>query len=498
MHRLWRGLRRFLKWSGFAAAALVALAVAFFALAFAINARDEELSPQARALLTPPANPYRAEDNIYLALVGSGAPAGQPVIAAGLDKVAEYERGVDAAIRDEFDGATADQRESKAVRFVHTLTDARLAFKGDCGFLQPLGEPIWRTAPQHRSQIRQLLTDNHELYVRYLALRNLSGYYETARPTVFASMLGGWETCPRRLFLGEYVQRMRSGNPAEKRQALEDLQSDRRLWTTVFSGEGTLVSKMVAIVNLEGDYLAFADTIADPSIDMPLGEQDADSFAPVSPVSDWDLGSAFAAEFRVTSADLDSMARGSAFAMDDEAQSLFSRGLRRLWVVADRQCFKLNDTLNLLAVQRTRLIHRARDPRIFFAEKAPGPAVGWQPDIPTGLRALMGLLTYNPGGRLFARMADATYGGTYDDYPLRAWDAAALQRLVRLSYEIRRQHVQKSAIPDFLEQHPEWSTHPADGRPFLWNAETGELRVQTVGKQPPERRFWVRVWQSPG
>jgi hypothetical protein len=100
---------------------------------------------------------------------------------------------------------------------------------------------------------------------------------------------------------------------------------------------------------------------------------------------------------------------------------------------------------------------------------------------------------YNPIGKLLAGIAAPT-GVTY---PLRAWDAAALQRLVRAGYEIRRQRIAPADIPAFLKQHPEWSTHPADGRPFLWSADVGELRVQTIGEQPHGRRFSIRVWQAP-
>ena len=35
----------------------------------------------------------------------------------------------------------------------------------------------------------------------------------------------------------------------------------------------------------------------------------------------------------------------------------------------------------------------------------------------------------------------------------------------------------------------------ADGRPFLWDAAKGELRVQTVAQQPQERRFSIPVWR---
>jgi hypothetical protein len=81
------------------------------------------------------------------------------------------------------------------------------------------------------------------------------------------------------------------------------------------------------------------------------------------------------------------------------------------------------------------------------------------------------------------------------DYPLRAWDVAALQRLVRAGYEIRRRQTPKADIAGFLSQHPEWATHPGDGRPFVWDPDALELRVQTIGEQPAGRRFSIRVWQ---
>ena len=98
---------------------------------------------------------------------------------------------------------------------------------------------------------------------------------------------------------------------------------------------------------------------------------------------------------------------------------------------------------------------------------------------------------YNPLGKILVAISRAAY----DNYPPRVWDAAALQRLVRLSYQIRRERIDAAAIPAYLKQHPEWSTHPADGRPFLWDAAKGELRVQTVAQQPQERRFSIPVWR---
>jgi len=294
MQKARRAMRRILKWSGITVMGLLALALLLFTVAFLINAHDEKLSPQARALLIPPGNPYAPEDNIYLALAGADAPPGQPVIESGVAKVSTYNQRVDRLIHN----PTLPGEEA----FTRMPEDPhRLEFKGDCNLVKPAQESLWQTIPPHREDIQKLLADNGELYRRYLALHQRYGYYETARPAAFAPLLPRWPVCERKLFLAEYVLRMRSGNLAEQRRALADLQDDVQLWRNIFEGEGTLVSKMVSVAYLQGDYLLLADAIADPHAAVPLDGSDADALVPVSDPKDWDLGSTFAVEYRVTS-----------------------------------------------------------------------------------------------------------------------------------------------------------------------------------------------------
>jgi hypothetical protein len=101
---------------------------------------------------------------------------------------------------------------------------------------------------------------------------------------------------------------------------------------------------------------------------------------------------------------------------------------------------------------------------------------------------------YNPIGKILVAIA----APAYEEYPLRPYDAAALQRLVRLSLKIRRQQVAPSAIPAFMKLHPELSTHPADGASFSWNPTTNEIAIQTIAKQASDRRFSVQIWRKPG
>jgi hypothetical protein len=467
---------RILKWIGLVAGSLVLLALVLFAVVFAINWRDEPLTPRARALLAVPSNPLKPDDNIYLAMAGFGAPSGASVIAAGESRIDHYNEHLDAVLHD----PSAQALDSLTLRNPHALE-----FQGQAEFVQPLTGSLWEQVPPHRSEIDALTVLNGELYERYIALGRLPGYFETARPSYLAPAVFV-PTEVRYLFLENTVLRLRGGSAREQRAALDQLIADVGLWRRVLTGQGLVISKMLALAYLESDYLVLADMIADPHSAVPLGPDDADNTAPLFALRDFDLGTAFAAEFRVQASLL------------EQTQYLYTigwtpaaarTGAPRLWT--DRlgseisaHFFKLNATVNLFAQQAGQLM-----------ALTPGPAVAaaGKKLADSSLSAWSFLGAYNPTGRLLAGMA-APMGVTY---PLRAWDAAALQRLVRAGYEIRRQRIAPADVAAFLVRHPEWSTHPGDGRPFLWLPQSGEIRVQTIGDQPQGRRFSIRVWQAP-
>src|SRR5262245_55405747 len=198
-----RAIPRILKWLGFVALGLAALACVLGGAALLVNAHDEALAPEVRTLLAPPPNPYADEDNIYVALQGFDAPPAESIIAAGEARIEHYNRNIDVALRD----APALSPEGLLAKDPHRLT-----FKGDISFIRPLESSVWNEAPQHEQQIEALLQDNHELIERYLALILLRGYYETARPSV----LMPYPVSPnevRRLFLAQLALQMRAPNP---------------------------------------------------------------------------------------------------------------------------------------------------------------------------------------------------------------------------------------------------------------------------------------------
>lgn len=467
---------RILKWVGLVAASLALIALVLLAVVFAINWRDEPLTPAARSLLAPPPNPLKPDDNIYLAMAGFTAPSGASAIAAGRSRIEHYNEHLDAVLHDPSPGAV----DSLTLKDPHALE-----FQGQAEFVQPLSGSLWEQVPPHRAQVEALAAQNGELYQRYLALERLPGYFETARPSYLAPAIFV-PTEVRYLFLEDTVLQLRGGSAREQRAALDQLIADVGLWRRVLTGEGLLISKMLALAYLESDYLVLADMIADPHAAVPLGPDDADTAAPLFALRDFNLGAAFAAEFRVQASLLEQTQYLYTIGWTPEPTRT---GAPRSW--SDRlgsevsgHFFKLNATVNLFAEQAQRLMAVTPGPGVAAAEKklADSSLTAW---------SLVG--AYNPIGKLLAGIA-APAGVTY---PLRAWDAAALQRLVRAGYEIRRRRIAPADIPVFLAQHPEWSTHPGDGRPFLWRPESGEIGVQTIGEQPQGRRFSIRVWQAP-
>jgi len=475
----WRLVRKVLKWLGFTILGLCGVACLLFAVAFVINLRDEPLTPQTRALLTPAPNPYGPEDNIYVALAGLHAPIGATVIADGEARVEAHNRRVDAY------QSHPSQRALDAL--IHEPEDPRqLQFQGDCHFLEPLNGSIWSAALEHREEVDRLLAENRELYQRYLELSGLHGYYETARPSLLLMNLR-WPSQLRPLFLAVVALRMRSGIPDEQKSGLTDLERDVQLWRTVLTGEGSMLSSMLSTAFLQEDYLVLADMIADGRLRLPPGATEGDVVAPVFDLRDWDLSRSLVAGFRVMSSALRTDVAVGAGAPADWQRPAVSGWLTQLDDRLGDHFLKVNATLNLSARETERRMVAAADPAQLYRMKAERGVFA------EGQSAWTLPLSYNPVGKILT----AVSAPVYDDYSLRAWDAAALQKLVRLSYEIRRQRIEPSAVPAFLRQHPEWSTHPADGRPFLWNPAKNELRVQTVGKQQPGRRFSVPIWRSP-
>jgi hypothetical protein len=454
-----RWLKRVLAVLAILVLAMVLLVVGLAVTAYVVNLHDEPLSAQARAFLVVPPNELKPEDNLFVQLAGLSAPSGGSTTAAGLALAARYERA--------YAGATPDFEELQ--RLLEPDPSA-LNFVGAAQFCGATREvSVWAEALAHEADVASLSIDNAELYGRYLDLPRPRGFYDVTAGTAQFPFLAS--SSLRCLFLADVALRLRSASPAVRAQALGALTQDIRVWRTMLTGEGGMISKVLPVSYLHADYLVLADAIADPAFALPAA-QDANEIAPLFELSAWDIGKVFPVEHRFVVKSLTSAA--------EEEQAKHNK----------IRLFQLNATTNLQAAHFAALMKLAApDPKHYAALLA----------LEQEYRREYGYLAfahlYNPAGHILDLIAAPAW---YDYLPW-AWDGAAFQRLVRLGYEIRRQGVSPDAIAAFMKAHPEIATHPGDGRPFEYDAAKHEVRMHPLARKPPEkRRYAIPVWQAPG
>jgi hypothetical protein len=429
-----------------------------------VNSFDAPLSEQAKDLLTLPPNPYPADDNIYLGMAGLEGPGERPIIAIGRERIDAYNRALDSMLLN----------PEVALELNKKWDAASLAFSGKLELGSPRTGSIWAEVKTHRQDIAATLASNPILYQRYLSMHHLHGYYETALPSHLAPPI----SAPREirvLFLGDVANRIQTGTLQQQREALADLQCDLQLWRALLKGEGTLISKMLAAAFLHADLTLLADMIADPSTELSSLYDVLEPLASPFEPKDYRIGNAFPAEFRGTATLYRSITDANASA------GSASSWLERTWNAFQAHFFKLNATENMSAAHAAHWAALAdSEPSLFIKNREANRA--WLKDHE--LHFSPGIL-YNPIGKILVAIA----APQNDAYSLRVYDVAAYQRLVYLSYQLKRQHIATADVAAFLNAHPDWSTHPVDGKPFRWNPETRELAVSTLGEHSMAQRF---------
>jgi len=470
--RIWQRFLIVAKWT---IGVLVVLGLLFVG----INWFDEDLSLEAKALLIAPPNPYKPEENLYLALLGFDTKEGESPVAAGQARVAAYETEVAAALQDpqyilkEFPDSAWQKKE-------------KLAFQGKVDFCLPLTKSCFGGVKIHKEEIGRLLKANRELYRRYSRLHGLKGYYETATPSFFI-MSPYAPSGIRPLYLANIALRVQSGTRLQRKGATTDLGDDIHTWRLELTGSGSLISKMLAVAYLQGDYALLADIVADSTLDLEGSSLEIRSAVELSDEDDWKIGKLFAFEYRITAFFLNQMrvAKGKRLLADfpSEGRGWWERFLDQVSFLF----IKINATQNLQARVTARLQKMAgANPREFFVAR--DTYHNWFRDnVEFGVHYF-----YNPIGKFMMGIAS----DAYENYYLRAYDGAAFQRLVRLGYEIRNQKVEDKAVPSFMQRNPQWASHPVDGRTFVWDEKKREIVVQTLGQQPEGRRFSIPVWRA--
>ncbi len=465
---LWK---RILRRLGQVVGGLAAVVIVLILIAVAINARDEDLSPEAKALLVPPPNPFPDKDNLYVALMGFDAPADQTPLQLGAARIKYYNDTIDARLRHPDFGNDGPLASPPGV----------LKFQGNTGPCRLLQESVWGLARQQQSDIAADWATNRILMDRYRQLRNLTGYYETERPSVLMHFFAVPPSDVRCLFLKKVALDLQSGKAEQVRQGIEDLTADLTMHRKIMSGDGALISKMIGAAFIHAGLILLSDAVADPTVDITAIAAQEPALFESAPIASWRIGSVFTNEMRFADSVFQTtgIKRGSLFDKTDDATVW-----QRMGAQVESLFFKPDVTTNISAELAVNLQKVADgDPSTFSARRAAFER--W-----TAEQSKLSIRwVSNPSGKSMTWMVLPAYL----DYPARVYDVAAFQRLVCLAYQIRQQKIGREAVAAFMQQHLELSRHPIDNQAFEWDAKSGTISVKTVGPRPAERRFRVKV-----
>ena len=215
--------------------------------------------------------------------MGFDAPPGVSTITVGQDRVAAADRIARLPAKD----------QEAARRAAAAAQPERMKFSGSTtGFCRPVASSCWSGVEKYREEIRTLLKANGELNRRYMALHALPGYFDTAVPSMDEPRAGALPDV-RNLFVANTALRLKdAAAPRERSAVLADLGRDIAMWRAVVKGEGSVVSKMVAINNLHGDLALLGDIIGDWTISWSAHASEVAAMLDHLAPADWKIGGA--------------------------------------------------------------------------------------------------------------------------------------------------------------------------------------------------------------
>ncbi|MGH8713860.1 MAG: hypothetical protein ACREYB_07625 [Casimicrobiaceae bacterium] len=441
---------------------LVATAVIALLAAVLINLRDEEISPQARAMtgFAPPA--VADESNAYVALLGLSAPPGIEPLAEGLQLVADRD---EATTGDPF----ARERIAHDAPDPDASADDRIAVQGDrdasCDIFN---EPCLPFAKARAGAVRTLLADNALLTERYLRAQKLPAFASIAiadkdRANAERSNLEQIHA----LLLTNAALSAQQRNATD---ACDFLLADGSFWRRVLSSGGTaLADKLLAFRALSEDVRLGSEMIAAAAFD-------SDACAPsfrtlLIPLTgdERSLANAFRIAFRPA---VHMLASWPDPALSVEPESWPDRYLKETPVydlfyrrnASINRCARLFAALEALAAAPAPRFAAARDTFLGETSDLSSPGPRW---------------IYNPLGNLLL----GRHLTFYVDYVAHAHGVAAYIALVRAQLELRLAGVPPKQVPGLLEHGGPDFKNPFDGRPFSWNPDRRTLSFDALDRR---------------
>lgn len=441
------GLGKTLKW-GFISLALI------YGLLLAINAMDENLTPESKALLAIPqinADP----DNGFLALVGINAPPNEDIFNYGKQWVETFN--------------TAPN--SSAIEKARTkYKDLKPIFKGNEKQLcDPTKTPCLPEARKNADLLRKLAADNELLLARQRHLTGYSHFEETYFPPNVESPIPYYSTM-RHLELDMIALDAAEGRLAPALAALEArIAFDRR----ALLGSRSILLCLSACKWLRHDYALLAEIVATRS--KSLATQKDRLIRMTEPMAIEQVrtiaGRMLEGEKRLILRSLVEENIGitvSAFATFD-ILGPFNMA---------RPFLKPQASQNMEARNHTAIQSRVRD---FSTENSDAWISQTRQAGQSAAAALIHSwrVLYNPVGKVAMTLGKLEYEG----YVLRVANLIGVTRLARLQVELVTDGKADSDIPDRIAANKALYD-PYTGKPMGWDADKRQLHLDIRGFIP--------------
>jgi len=416
------------------AAGLVAMLALAVLLVLAVNAFDEDLSPDGKALVDVPKAIEPAAGNGYVTMLGSGAPPGEDAFQRGLKALAAF-RAQDEP------GFVRDAAWEATVKTGHAEHTQKLVW------CQPAKAPCLKAAAAHRDLGEQ----NRSIAGRHAQIRGEPGFAELYVPLALESEFPGYHVLiqGQQLVLLDASLRAAAGDVAG---AMDEIDRSIAFHRRVMAGARTILGKMIGSTLLSRDLLLLAEILdADPAAAAAHPERLAAMLRPIDE-TERSLTEPIRSEYRAQAFVLSKLGR----------EGFDGLGMPKAltpWL------FQRNATVNALAV-------RLRADLAAIGGKGPAAAPASEAED--------GLVVKNPVGHWLltnARPDLHVYRGRTDDL-------VALVDLVRLQHALLAAGVTTAEAVGAALAGELGRTHtdPRNGQPFVFDATSGTIGFVPSGK----------------
>lgn len=435
---------------------LIALVV-IYGLLLAINAVDEQPTPELQSLL---AIPQIKDDstNGYLALVGSTlAPANEDFVDYGRQWVEAYNAAAGQAAL-----------ETATARFPFPSPSSSIKFVGDdkqlCNPMMTLCLPLAR---ERAAVWRKLAADNKMMLDRQQRLQEFTHFEYSYFPPSFGSPLPPFPTQFRPLMLDIIALDAAEGRIEPALAALEArVAFDRR---ALLGSGGSVLMAMMSASWLRQDYALLAEIVATrPKVTLA---QKARLVRMTEPLEIEQLrtiaGRMVEGEFR-------SLARASEWTEEDMRQLMFGETYSNVLM---RPFFKTQATKNLIAHYQSITQAYIRD---FSPENADALGAKYMQILQSAFDDLFltWRVMYNPVGKV---TLSASAVPAYDEYILKLANLMGIMRLARLQVELVTDGIKEADISARIAANKALYD-PYSGKPMGWDAVKRQLYFDVHGK----------------